>query len=199
MLYAATLTLIWWAALMPIPVDPTSRAAKGFYLELPHVYQVDNYCGPAVLAMVLQYWGRSIDQYQLAEHWTPFPKEGLSGAQLKEAAVKHGFKAYSFRGNIERVSGYLRKGMPVIAAVDSSSFARSSNHFVVLVGWDPAHRQWIVHDPAKGAYLRRRSRKFERRWAKLSFWSLVVVPAGASPHPRHSSQSPACQTGRNNR
>ena len=183
MFYSVTLTLSWWAALLPFPVDPPSRVAKGFYLELPHVYQVDNYCGPAVLAMVLQYWGRSMDQYQLAEHWNPFPTDGLSGAQLKEAAVKHGFKAYSFKGNTERVSGYLRKGIPVIAAVDSSRLTKSSNHFVVLVGWDPMQQEWIVHDPAKGAYLRRRSRKFERRWAKLLHWSLIIVPSGTSPHP----------------
>ena len=183
MRYSVILTLGWWTVLLPFSVDPASRAAKGFYLELPHVYQVDNYCGPAVLAMVLQYWGRSIDQYQLAKQWTPFPKEGLSGAQLKEAALKHGFKAYSFKGNIERVSGYLRKGIPVIAAVDSSRLTRSSNHFVVLVGWDPRHREWIVHDPAKGAYRRWRSPNFERRWAKLLHWSLIVVPGGTSPPP----------------
>ena len=186
MFYSVTLTLSWWAALLPFQVDPASLAAKGakgFYLELPHIYQAENYCGPAVLAMVLQYWGRSIEQYQLAEDWTPFPTEGLSGTQLKEAAVKHGFKAYSFTGNIERMSGYLRKGIPVIVAVDSSGPTKSSNHFVVLVGWDPARQEWIVHDPANGAYRRWRATNFERRWAKLMHWSLIIFPDSTSPDP----------------
>lgn len=190
--HSLTLALSWWVALLPFPADPAEATARGFYLELPHVYQVDNYCGPAVLAMVLQYWGRSMDQHQLARHWTPFPKGGLSGAQLKETAVKHGFKAYSFAGNIKRVSKYLKKGIPVIAAVDSSGPANSSNHFVVLAGWDPTRQEWIVHDPAKGAYRRQRSRDFERRWAKLLHWSLVVAPAGRPPRPaeRPSANDP---------
>ena len=52
-------------------------------------------------------------------------------------------------------------------------------------GWlvDPRHREWIVHDPAKGAYRRWRSPNFERRWAKLLHWSLMVVPGGTSPPP----------------
>ena len=131
--------------------------------------------------MALQYWGHSVDQHQLAADWTPFPADGLSGAELKEAAVKRGFKAYSFTGNIERVSGYLRNGVPVIAAVDSSGPATPSNHFVVLVGWDAARQEWIVNDPVEGAYSRQRAAHFDRRWAKLRYWSLIIVPDGTSP------------------
>ncbi len=131
--------------------------------------------------MVFGYWDRPTDQYELAGEWSPFPKQGLSAAQLKASAEKHGFKAFSFSGDVERVSGYLQKGFPVIAAVDSSSITKSSNHFLVLVGWDPARQEWIVHDPAASAYSRRAARDFERRWETLEHWSLIIVPDGASP------------------
>ncbi len=179
--FTLSLTLSWWAALWAFQAEPSRSPAKGFYLEVPYVHQVHNYCGPAVLAMVFRYWERPIDQYQLAEEWSPFPKQGLSGAQMKESAEKHGFKAFSFSGDVERVSGYLQKGFPVIAAVDSSSITKSSNHFLVLVGWDPSRQEWIVHDPAAGAYSRRAARDFERRWESLEHWSLIIVPDGASP------------------
>ena len=38
-----------------------SSAQSGFYVEVPYVHQVRNYCGPAVLAMVFDYWDRSVD------------------------------------------------------------------------------------------------------------------------------------------
>ena len=176
-----SLTLSWWAALWAFQVDPGRPAGKGFYLQVPYVYQVEKYCGPAVLAMVFRHWDRPMDQYQLARDWSPFPKQGLSGAQLKESAVKHGFQTYSFSGDVDRVLQYLRKSIPVIVAVDSSSITKSSNHFLLLVGWDASRQEWIVHDPARGAYSRRGAPDFERKWAKLDHWTLIIVPDGASP------------------
>ncbi len=174
-------TLSWWAALLPFQVDPGRPGGNGFYLEVPYVYQVEKYCGPAVLAMVFRYWDRPVDQYELAGNWSPFPKQGLSGAQLKASAVKYGFKTYSFSGDEERVREYLSKSIPVVVAVDSSSITKSSNHFLLLVGWDASRQEWIVHDPATGAYSWRGARKFERKWAKLDHWTLIIVPDGASP------------------
>ena len=38
-------------------------ASPGFYVEVPYVHQVSNYCGPAVLVMVFDYWDHSVDQH----------------------------------------------------------------------------------------------------------------------------------------
>ena len=48
--------------------------AKGFFLEVPYVRQAENYCGPAVLVMLLRYWNHPVDHRELAGHSNPFRK-----------------------------------------------------------------------------------------------------------------------------
>ena len=164
-----------WIFLLPFFCASTTAQEKGFYIETPYVYQVHNYCGPAALTMVLRYWERSVDQYELANRFQPFPEKGLSGAQLKELATEYGFSAYSFSGQPEAIREHLAKGRPLIVALHSSTLL-NTNHFVVVVGWDPSSQEWIVQDPAGGAYQRHSARDFSSRWDKLDNWVLLVVP-----------------------
>jgi len=99
-----------WIFLLPFSCATTTAQEKGFYIETPYVYQVHNYCGPAALTMVLRYWDRSVDQYELANRFQPFPDKGLSGAQLKELASEYGFSAYSFSGQPEEIREHLANG-----------------------------------------------------------------------------------------
>ena len=154
---------------------PAFASEEGFYLQVPFVQQVENYCGPAALAMVLRYWDQETDQYELAGHFQPFPDRGLSGAQLKTLAETRGFAPYSFSGDPDFVRTQLRAGRPVIVALAPARFS-SFNHYVVLVGWDAERRQWIVHDPADGPYGRHAADELEKRWAELDAWTLMVVP-----------------------
>jgi uncharacterized protein len=152
---------------------------RGFYLETPFVHQVYNYCGPAALTMVLRYWGRSVDQYELANRFRPFPKKGLSGAQLKELAAAYGFSAYSFTGQADDLRAHLKNGRPIVVALHSSALL-NTNHFVVVVGWDSERGEWIVQDPAGKSYQRYREADFSARWKKLDNWSLLVVPLASA-------------------
>ncbi len=164
-----------WVFLLPFFCAGTTAQKRGFYIETPYVYQVKNYCGPAALTMVLRYWDRSVDQYELANRFQPFPGKGLSGAQLKELATEYGFSAYSFSGRPKSIREHLEKGRPLIVALHSSTLL-NTNHFVVVVGWDPSNQEWIVQDPAGRAYQKYSAKDFSRRWKKLDNWALLVVP-----------------------
>jgi ABC-type bacteriocin/lantibiotic exporter with double-glycine peptidase domain len=159
----------------PWIAQPQSR---GFYIETPFVYQVNNNCGPAALSMVFGYWGRKADQHELAARYAPFPEKGLSGAELKELATAYGFSAYSFSGKPDELREQLRSGRPVIVALHASGLLKL-NHFVLVVGWDSSSREWIVQDPAGRAYQRYAAADFDQRWRKLGNWALLVVPAVA--------------------
>jgi uncharacterized protein YvpB len=162
----------------PHPAFVRAYAAdKGFYIEVPYIRQVGNYCGPSALAMVLRYWGHPADQNTLAEAFRPFPPRGLSGAQLKELAASYHFTAYSFSGSPEAILDHLSKGRPLIVALSSSQLL-NQNHYMVVVGWDAQKRNWIVHDPAEGPYRRLSEKKFKDRWTKLKNWTLLVLPPG---------------------
>ncbi len=157
--------------------SPAYAANRGFYVEVPYVHQIGNYCGPSALAMVMRYWGQPVDQYELAESFHPFPPRGLSGAQVKELAAGYQFAAYSFSGEREVLLEHLSKGRPLIVALSSSSLL-NLNHYVVVVGWDSQERNWIVHDPADGPYRRLSEKRFLDRWTKLENWTLLVLPEG---------------------
>ncbi len=149
--------------------------AKGFFLEVPYVRQAENYCGPAVLAMLLRYWEHPADHRELAGRFRPFPKKGLSGLELKNLAAAEGFQAYSFGGDASEMLEHLRQGRPLITVIDPSVLT-TNNHYVVLVGWDESRREWIVHDPVKGPYQRRPAGEMARQRSRLENWTLLVLP-----------------------
>lgn len=149
--------------------------AKGFFLEVPYVRQAENYCGPAVLAMLLRYWKHPADHRELAGRFQPFPKKGLSGLELKKLATAEGFQAYSFAGDTTEMLDHLRQGRPLITVIDPSILT-TNNHYVVLVGWDESRREWIVHDPVKGPYQRRAAGEMARQRSRLENWTLLVIP-----------------------
>lgn len=149
--------------------------SEGFYLEVPYIHQADNYCGPAALAMVFRYWKHPGNQHEIAGNFVPFPDKGLSGEQLKQTVTAGGLRAYSFKGKRSDLIKHLRKGRPLIVALDPS-FPSSTNHYIVLVGWISASEKWIVHDPASGSYLKCDAEKLEARWNKLGNWTLLVMP-----------------------
>ena len=149
--------------------------AKGFYLEVPYVRQAENYCGPAVLAMLLRYWTHPADHHELAGRFKPFPKQGLSGLELKNLAAAEGFQAYSFAGDAPEMLEHLRQGRPLITVIDPSILT-TNNHYVVLVGWDESRREWILHDPVKGPYQRRPAGEMARQRSRLQNWTLLVIP-----------------------
>jgi hypothetical protein len=73
---------------------------------------------------------------------------------------------------------HLAKGRPLVVAVEAG---RGRLHDVVAVGFDDAHGEVIVHDPARGAHRRVAAGEFERKWAASGRWTLLVQPAGVGP------------------
>lgn len=168
-------TIISVVFLLPLLPVPAHSLSEGFYLEVPYIRQVKNYCGPAALTTVFRYWKKPADQHELAGQFLPFPGKGLSGSQLKELAASYNFTSYSFSGSKEAVLEHLRKGRPLIVALSSSRLL-NMNHYVVLVGWDEKEQEWIVHDPADGPYRRLAAGRFLDRWSDLDNWTLLVLP-----------------------
>ena len=169
------LPILMLAALAASEGAGQKSPAKGFYLEVPYVRQAENYCGPAVLAMLLRYWNHPADHRELAGRVRPFPKKGLSGLELKKLAAAEGFQAYSFSGDTPEMLEHLRQGRPLITVIDPSVLT-NNNHYVVLVGWDESRREWIVHDPVNGAYQRRTAGEMARQRSRLEYWTLLVLP-----------------------
>ncbi len=161
-----------------LPAAPSSaprRQQGGFYLTVPFRRQVGFLCGPASLAMVLEYWGRASDHRYSVESPSLSRAEGLTGAELRDAARRHGFLAESLQADSEFVRHQLKAGRPLILLLGNGSPNRPG-HFVVVVGWDPSANNWLIHDPSKGPYQRVDDRILQERWNVAERWTLLVVP-----------------------
>jgi ABC-type bacteriocin/lantibiotic exporter with double-glycine peptidase domain len=150
-----------------------SAAVLAAALDVPFVPQQKDTCGPAALAMVLRFWGRSASPDELATELNARELKGVAGSRLAEAARTRGLTAVAYRGDAAQLREYVEKGRPLIVAWD---MGRGRFHNVVVVGF--ADEDVVVHDPARGPARSVKRKAFEERWAGAGHWTLLVMPAG---------------------
>jgi ABC-type bacteriocin/lantibiotic exporter with double-glycine peptidase domain len=150
-----------------------AAAVLAAVLDVPFVPQTEDTCGPAALAMVLRFWGRSASHDALAAELGARELRGVAGSRLAESARSRGLTAVAYRGDLDQLRDYVGKGRPLVVAWD---MGRGRFHNVVVVGFDG--EDVVVHDPAQGAARTVKRATFEQRWAGAGHWTLLVMPAG---------------------
>jgi ABC-type bacteriocin/lantibiotic exporter with double-glycine peptidase domain len=123
--------------------------------------------------MVMRFWGTTASQGEIASALAKPELRGIAGSALAAYARERGFEAVAHKGDAPHLRRHLDKGRPLIVAWDMGD---GRFHDVVVVGWDDATREAIVHDPARGAGRRMSARAFEERWKGAGHWTLLVVP-----------------------
>lgn len=109
----------------------------------PTTAQKWNYCGPAVLELVLRYFAFTADQDSIAalvkrEHGTPM-------IEIAEYLRSLGVVARRVEGSTARLRAALDLGCPVIVQEEYST----SSHVAVLTGYDDALGVFIAQDPMR--------------------------------------------------
>jgi tetratricopeptide (TPR) repeat protein len=143
---------------------------------VPFINQSAGYCGPATLAMAMQWAGTPITLEALApEVYTPGMKGSLQEDMIS-ASRRHGLNAIPIEG-MEALLREIDAGHPVIIFENLALSWYPAWHYAVAFGYDlPAH-QIILHsgpDTEKHWDLS----KFERSWEYSDHWGLVVLPPG---------------------
>jgi ABC-type bacteriocin/lantibiotic exporter with double-glycine peptidase domain len=146
--------------------------------SVPFIPQEAYQCGPASLAMVLQYWGAPVGQEEIAQALYLPSIRGTLNLDLEFYARRRGFEARAFAGSLERVRLELRRGRPLIVFQDLGVPAYPVPHFAVLLGYDDRARVVVLHS-GTSAYRVVPYDEFERTWARRKAWTLLVTPAGA--------------------
>lgn len=133
-------------------------------------------CGPASMAMVLNWSGLDIK---------PESVEGirLTAADprrsLGESASRHGRLAYPITGTAAMLTE-LAAGHPVLVVQNLGVETRPLWNCVVAVGYDRPREEVIVHS-GEHAGKRMTLRLFERLWSDSGQWGLVVLKPGDLP------------------
>ncbi len=100
-------------------------------------------CGPAALAMVLQYWGIEGDASPTASG-----REGIRAGDLRSFAADLGLETKLLKGDLAMVLAEIKAQRPVIVARKVAGFG----HFEVVCGFDSEARYLVIDDPARGRY-----------------------------------------------
>lgn len=142
-------------------------------LDVPFVKQKDDYCGPASLSSVFEYYGVNQTQDEIAKTIYEPEIKGALITDLENYAKKLGFKTKLFQGSLEDVKRYIDEGRPVILLVDMGFMWVSVPHYIVVIGYDKDHIY------AHTGYESRKAfgyAELDREWAKMGRVGLVIYP-----------------------
>lgn len=147
-----------------------------------------NYCGPACLAMVLNYWDetRSFNQQKITDEIYDSESQATYNSEMVMYPRSKGFESYSFQGNLGILKDVVAKGIPVIVLTKTIKQI-AKGHYRVVIGFDDDKDQIIFHDPFFGGRHAMKSKNFMKVWElgkgrNQSRWMMAVVPA-QSPFP----------------
>lgn len=161
--------------------------APGVWLDVPFVRQSKNACGPASIAMVMQYWseqrgaasGPEADAGRIQEALYSRPAHGIYASGLERYLQQHGFRTFAFSAGWADLRQHLEKGRPLIVGLKPGG--GTALHYVVVAGISQEPRLVLVNDPAERKLLKRDWASFEREWSATGKWTLLALPPSSAP------------------
>jgi predicted double-glycine peptidase len=174
------------ASLPPIARPDTHRglSADAVLLDVPLVQQQGRYdCGLGSLSMLFAFYETPVRPALAAEfRQLAATEDGLTGADLKGFVAAHGYDSFLFRGRsggegATSLRHHVDRGRPLVVALSPDG---ESNHFVLIIGYDPEKDLVLFQDPQRGggAYPRW---QFDALWRAGENFCLLAVPASAVP------------------
>ena len=114
-------------------------------LDVPFIEQKPSFCGPAVLAMVLQYHGEDVSQddigYPLGAEYFAVKVSELGGA-----AKERGFNTSVKHNDLSEIIESIDDDRPVIVCQKLRA-QEEYGHYRAIVGYDSDCDSIIFHDP----------------------------------------------------
>lgn len=164
------------------PLQGAAAAAPlNIWLDVPFVQQQKEGCGPASIAMVMQYWQRQQHQAvseasEVAQILLALPPgaHGVAAADMPRYFQQHGYRAFAYAGDWAEIEHQISKGRPLIAALKPAG--SHELHYVVVAGVDDPEEVVVLNDSAQRKLLKEDRSQFEREWRATGNWTLLAVP-----------------------
>lgn len=161
------------------PLDPAAAAE----LKLPSTAQVPgvpfieqprNHCGPASLAMAMNWAGTTVSETDLAAQTFTPGKEGTFQMDLIGAARRGGLLAIAV-SNYESLLREVAAGHPVLVLQNLGLSWWTKWHYSVVIGYDLAESELTLHSGDE-PYMKMGLKRFDLSWALAEHWAVVVLP-----------------------
>lgn len=173
-------------AVLPLVLSGAALAATplNLWLDVPFVRQQKNLCGPASIAMVVEYWqlhGASAADpaagAEIVRSLAPESAHGLRASAMLRYFRRHHYRAFAYAGDWNDLGHQIARGRPLIVALHPQG--DDGLHYVVVAGIDDPGQLLLLNDPAQRKLLKEDRAQFEREWKATGNWTLLAVPAAA--------------------
>lgn len=154
--------------------SPREISEKKRLSSVPFIAQTENYCGPATLAMAMQYAGKVVKVDEVAAQvYTP-GKKGSLQQDMISSARRQGMLALQIQG-LPALLQEIDGGNPVIVFLNLGLSWYPIYHYAFVHGYDLAEPSIFLHS-GKTKNKEWNMRKFERNWELGQYWGLVILP-----------------------
>ncbi|MDX8346466.1 PA2778 family cysteine peptidase [Cognatiyoonia sp. IB215446] len=180
----AFLLIASWIAACAPAFDPDARLdvdvpTRAQVANVPLIRQADFYCGPASIAMVMQWAGADIDQEDVA--WLAF-SPGARGTYLADmigSSRRLGQLAVEI-STFDQLLSEIDAGHPVIVFQNLGLGIAPVWHYGVVTGYDFG-RDEVYLNSGQLEQMVLPFATFERTWRRGDYWGLVVLPPDDLP------------------
>jgi tetratricopeptide (TPR) repeat protein len=147
--------------------------------EVPFYPQESNQCGPASLAMVLNWSGSQIPPREIADEIYTSGRKGSLQPLMISATRYHGRLPYVIR-DFESLIQEVAVGHPVIVLQNLGLSWYPQWHYAVLIGYD-IEKQRVTLRSGEVFRKERSWSVFHRTWERAGKWGMVALPLTELP------------------
>ncbi|WP_247227053.1 PA2778 family cysteine peptidase [Yoonia sp. F2084L] len=181
--FACLLALCWLAA-CAVPFDPDARLTidaptRAQVSGVPLIQQEAFYCGPASIAMVMQWAGADISQQDVAALAFSPGAGGTYLADMIGSSRRLGQLAVEI-GDFDQLLAEVAAGHPVIVFQNLGLGVFPVWHYGVVTGYDFAKDEVYLNSGQLDQMVMPFA-VFERTWRRGDYWGLVVLPPDQLP------------------
>ncbi len=154
---------------------------RGHYIAgVPFYRQGEDSCGPAAIAAVASFWGRSATVAEIkAKVYLP-ELRGTLPMDMERYLQEAGFRTTSSSGTLDALKGHIRRNVPVICLLDLGFSVYRRPHYVTVIGFDDVNEVFITHDGVDANAVVG-YQKFKKAWDRAGDWMLVALPVTRAP------------------
>ncbi len=154
---------------------PSALADRAELERVPFYPQNDYQCGPAALAMVMDYDGLAVTPEELISKVYIPDRKGSLQIEMLAAPRRYGLVSWQLAPHLTDLLREVEAGHPVIVLQDYGVWPISIWHYAVVVGYDRRSASVVLRTGEK----RRQELPFrvlEYTWKRSDYWSYVVLP-----------------------
>jgi len=159
---------------------PTDLPATAEIAEVPFFAQNEYECGPAALAMSLNYFGVKVTPEELVDQVYIPERKGSLQVEMIASARRNGMVAYQLAPRFLDMLREVAAGFPVIVLVDFGVWPVSIWHYAVVVGYNMDTSDVILRSGEKSRVAMPYG-VLEYIWKESKYWAIVTPPPGKFP------------------